>query len=239
MVVGVVLLAVVFHVLIDFFALSSIDKVRIIANPSQVDKLAIYYSNGIISPRYVQERSVVSQPMQAGVSQHIIIDVGDRIARKIRIDPLTKAGTVRIYLIEFSSSFGNTITLFPADIIKLFHCNSQSSFIDKGEYVEFISNGKDPQIEIIKEISFYNPVFAYILPVFLALFLAFVFKNAFFEKIYAFSDINSKSKNNNQHYIALDGVRGFAAILVLADHTNYPLFKGLGAIGVWLFFSLK
>jgi peptidoglycan/LPS O-acetylase OafA/YrhL len=37
---------------------------------------------------------------------------------------------------------------------------------------------------------------------------------------------------------ALDGLRGFAAIMVIADHT-WGWFRGVGASGVWIFFALS
>src|SRR6266540_777494 len=38
---------------------------------------------------------------------------------------------------------------------------------------------------------------------------------------------------------ALDGVRGFAALIVLASHTSFLGMTGQGSIGVWVFFTLS
>jgi len=159
--------------------------------------------------------------------------------RNLRIDPIDEPGTLKIYQIAFTSVFGNPIFLSPADIADYFRCNSQCSLQFTDGYIEIISEGSDPQLELIKKIRFKNPFFEYVVPAFLAILLSIPIRKIRLKNIYAISDIKTKKPSSIENISALDGLRGFAALLVLADHTNYPYFKGLGAIGVWLFFCLS
>ncbi|RWX50584.1 Peptidoglycan/LPS O-acetylase OafA/YrhL, partial [Candidatus Electrothrix marina] len=54
----------------------------------------------------------------------------------------------------------------------------------------------------------------------------------------AFADIFAKRPSTGDNIISLDGLRGIAAIMVVADHT-WGRCTGLGAGGVWLFMSLS
>lgn len=53
-----------------------------------------------------------------------------------------------------------------------------------------------------------------------------------------FADIAHKEPLHGQHSTLLDGIRGIAALLVLADHCGL-IWVGAGANGVWLFFVLS
>jgi peptidoglycan/LPS O-acetylase OafA/YrhL len=55
----------------------------------------------------------------------------------------------------------------------------------------------------------------------------------------AIRDVVSKQPSTGRNLDALDGIRGLAALLVVAAHTDGFRMKGHGAGGVWLFFALS
>ncbi len=60
-------LYLVFHQLIAYFALSSIGKIRIVAEPNIDTRLAIYYSTGIAGHPFTEKNSVRSQQLKRGI----------------------------------------------------------------------------------------------------------------------------------------------------------------------------
>jgi peptidoglycan/LPS O-acetylase OafA/YrhL len=54
-----------------------------------------------------------------------------------------------------------------------------------------------------------------------------------------FRDLAEKRPSRGENVDALDGVRGFAVLLVVASHANGLYLAGQGGVGVWLFFCLS
>lgn len=235
----IIALAVLISGLIDYFALSSIDRIHIIGKADKDSQLRVYYSNGIAKPVYRQKNSILFKPLEIDTKTELVQKFNNRIVRRLRLDPSDKPGKLKIYEIKFTSVFGNPITFDANDIFNNFRCNSQCSLEVLNGYVEVVSSGSDPQLELKKNLRFNNPFFRIIIPVFLAILLSIPIRKIRLKNIYAISDIRDKKPSSIDNIAALDGLRGFAALLVLADHTNYTYFKGLGAIGVWLFFCLS
>jgi peptidoglycan/LPS O-acetylase OafA/YrhL len=58
------------------------------------------------------------------------------------------------------------------------------------------------------------------------------------QNLACFKDIHTSRSLSGQSYVGLDGLRGLAALLVLAEHTGI-LPTLYGRVGVWLFFALS
>lgn len=230
---------IIFHQLIAYFALSSIGKIRIVAEPNIDTRLAIYYSTGIAGHPFTEKKSVKSQLLKRGTKADIILSLKNRLGRNLRIDPLSAEGIIKIYSIKILSHFGKPIKFSPKQIVQNFRHDSSTALRLRQEYVEIRSTGPDPQLTLRRPLQFTNPLFGYILPMFLSVLCALVIKSISFQSIYAVKDITHKRPSTNQNIIALDGLRGFAALLVLADHAGVPYSDGIGAVGVWLFFCLS
>lgn len=233
------ILFIFFHLLLDYFALASIAKIKITAEADKESRLTVYYSNGLTGPQFTEVNSVKSQPLKEGVKTHIALSLSNRIGRYLRIDPFSGKGSIKIYSIKILSHFGKPLRLSATDIGQNFHPDSNSSLVLHDGFVEMVSTGSDPQLILVNPLRFSNLFFGYILPVFLSILSVLVLKHLPFKSIHAIKDITHKKPSTNQNITALDGLRGFAALLVLADHTDFLYFKGLGAIGVWLFFCLS
>lgn len=238
-VIVLLVLFLFFHLLIEYFVLSSIAKIKIIAEPDRDTHLTVYYSNGIAGHPFSEKKSIKSHKFKEGVKTNLTISLKNRIGRNLRIDPLSGEGIIKIYSIKVLSHFGDPIVFTPERIFQYFQHDSTSSVVLHNDFVEITSKGPDPQLTLTHPLRFSNPLFGYILPLFLSVLFALVLKNISFKSIYAVRDITSKKPSMNKNIIALDGLRGFAAILVLADHTGLAYTKGIGATGVWIFFCLS
>jgi peptidoglycan/LPS O-acetylase OafA/YrhL len=60
-----------------------------------------------------------------------------------------------------------------------------------------------------------------------------------FPFLYALRDIKTKRPSSGENLDVLDGIRGFALLLVIASHTNGFNLSGQGGLGVWIFFTLS
>ncbi|BDD89160.1 acyltransferase family protein [Desulfofustis limnaeus] len=232
-------LSLIFHVLIDSIALSSVAKINLVVEPFQDDRLSVYYSLGVSAGRFDQDHSVRSLVLPQGVKSTVELFVNNRIGRKIRFDPMHGEGSIKIYSIRFLSHFGTPVVYDAEHIAAEFIPGKNTTLILQDESVLVQSNGPDPQLLLKRDLVFTNPVFSYILPFFLSFFCVILLKNLQVKNFPAIIDIANKKPSTNRNIDALDGLRGFAAILVLADHTGFKYFQGIGAIGVWLFFCLS
>jgi peptidoglycan/LPS O-acetylase OafA/YrhL len=228
-----------FHVLIDIIALSSVAKIDLVVEPDQNDRLSIYYSSGIAAGGFQEQHSVRSQLLTQGVKSTVSLLLKNRTCRKIRLDPLQEEGTIKIYSIKFLSQFGAPVYYDHERIADSFRPGEGTTISLQDEYVLVQANGPDPQLLLERDLVFPNPIFSYILPLFLSFFCVILCKNLQIQNFAAIRDISNKKPSTNKNIVALDGLRGLAALLVLADHTGFTYFQGLGAIGVWLFFCLS
>lgn len=234
-----VVLFLLFHLLINYFALSSIAKIRIIAESGQDSQIKTYYSSNLSIYPFSEKRSIKSHWLIRGNKSTRSLDFHNRIARHIRIDPIQNEGSIKIYTIRILSYFGNSIYFDAEEILRSFSVSSSATMALHNGYVEIKSVGPDPQLILKNPVKFHNPLFSLILPFFLSILSTLVLKNVSITQIYAIKDITDKKPSSTQNIIALDGLRGFAALLVITDHAGYEHFNGLGAIGVWIFFCLS
>jgi len=228
-----------FHLLVENFVLSSIAKIQITVEPNITSQVTVYYSKGFAGQPFTEKNSVKSQVFKEGIKTDITLSLRNRVGRNLRIDPLSQKGSIKIYSIKLLSHFGDPILFSPKQIFQKFLHDSATTIILHENYVEISSAGPDPQLILKKNLRFSNSIFSYFLPAFLSVLCTIVLKNFSLKDIYALKDVTHKKPSTNKKIISLDGLRGFAALLVLADHTGWVYFKGLGAIGVWLFFSLS
>lgn len=232
-------LYILFQLLINYFALSSIAKVKIIAESAQDSQIRIYYSSNLSKYPFSEKRSIMSDWLIKGDKSTRSLDFQNRIARYIRLDPIQNEGTIKIYAVKILSYFGNSIYFDAEEILRSFSVSSSATMNLHNEYVEIISDGPDPQLILKKPVKFHNPLFSHILPFFLSILCTLALKNISVTQIFAIKDITDKKPSSTQNISALDGLRGFAALLVITDHAGYEHFNGLGAIGVWIFFCLS
>ena len=234
-----IILFISFHFLIEIFALSSVAKIIILTEAGHKEPINVYYSSIISKNNFSEKRSLSSSWVtDKDIATHVV-HPNNRVVRGLRIDPLINEGEVKIYSIEILSHFGDAIFFDAEHIHQDFLARNAASLKQVGNSVVLSSAGTDPQMVLKHPVRFKNPLFSLILPVFLSLVATLVVKNINIKRIPAIKDITTKKPSAAHNITSLDGLRGFAALLVIADHTDYIYFKGLGAIGVWIFFCLS
>ena len=245
----------VFVLLFLLKCLSGAQKLEIDIAIDHPDLLKVYYSH---SGQYREEHS--SPPLQIDRQRsNKTIPLGNGFANFIRIDTGLQEGRAIIYNIKVIGFFIPTLELSPAEINSMFSSSPDASMQIFPDRIEVVSTGNDPYIYCKKPI--YGPQylksFALAL-IFTSLVVTFLFSfrhDSRETQRSGFTDPNAPTHGNSventtrtggihphatamDRFIALDGLRGFAALMVIADHT-WGWFRGVGASGVWIFFALS
>lgn len=230
---------VVFHFLIEIFALSSVAKIKVVTEANHEEPVKVYYSSSVSKNTFSEQRSITSTvSTMKGKATHVV-HLNNRVVRGLRIDPMKNEGESKIYSIEILSHFGEPLLFDATGIATNFFPHNSATMKREGEFVKINSTGSDPQLFLADPVRFNNYMLSFILPIFLTLLTSLVIKHVKLGQIHALKDITGKQPSSARNISALDGLRGFAALLVLADHTGPMYFRGLGAIGVWIFFCLS
>jgi len=131
--------------LISHVALSSFSSIRIEYGSDRADRFMVYYSLGSIA-HFSDKRLAVTDMMPARRRRSITLDLHDRMARKLRLDPGSSKGRVWIYRIILYSHFGPPIVMGAAEIHERFRPNEFISGyrLSRG-VLEMEVTGKDPR----------------------------------------------------------------------------------------------
>ncbi len=237
-IIAVTVLYFCFKALIGVVALSSVAKIVIDAEFVQANVIDVYYAAGFAGSGFRADYHKASPPYPAGVRSALTVPINNHVARKIRIDTGHQPGAVKLYSVTFTSYFGPDIVFNHHELFNRFRpANQIGAFTLQDDHLRVVSIGDDPYLVMDGKLIFANPFLLHILPLLLAGLLVFVAVHLPFHRFPAFSDIYSKTSSSGANFAALDGIRGLAALLVLAQHTG--LVMGGGIFGVWLFFCLS
>lgn len=224
--------------LISYVVLSSFVVLSVDAQFDHDDVVTAYYSSGIKGLGFREKHKKHSEKFSKNERKSQAINLNNHVARKLRVDVGKEAGRVKIYAFRLSSRFGPDITFNHRQIYEQFVPNAAiASYSLEKDHLFIKVNSSDPFITFKGDLILEN--------LFLSLFLPLIFATLFFIfsqhisllNVDAIKDINSKKSSAGVNYNALDGIRGLAAMMILAVHTGV-LDKG-GIFGVWLFFCLS
>jgi peptidoglycan/LPS O-acetylase OafA/YrhL len=222
--------------LVSFIALSTIFGAEIEAKFDHRDVIDLYYAS---SSQTFQDRHYVStNPFNQGIREKKQLEIHDGVARKIRLDLGRYAGRLELYNLSLVSHFGKRFELSPQQIYENFTPNQDVESVSlEGDHVSIVTRGSDPYIILRGTLIEENVSVGTILPVIYA-FVFFLFISHFsFSSFPAFADLHGKTSSLGVHISSLDGLRGLAAFLVLAEHTG--VLNNIGSLGVWFFFALS
>jgi len=184
------------------------------------------------------EKVRVGLPVAGGEQRQVKIHLKDEVVRQFRLDLGKKAQVIEIYSLALVSHFGEPRMWNAADIAREFTPNADITAItDKGDHLEITTKDGNPYLLSPKLSPYENIGIAWLLPLVFAA-LTFVYVPdvvAMVRQWPVFADL--RDKGNPGNIAVLDGVRGLAALAVLAEHTG--VLPGIGAFGVYLFFALS
>ena len=222
--------------LLSYIALSSFFMARIEARFDHPDVIDLYFASS--DQTFRERRSARSSEFLPGIRENKQLDLNDGVARKIRIDLGQQSGVVELYGLSLKSHFGGKRVFDHRQIFDSFvPGNHIKTIVLKKDRLRITTNGPDPYIIFRGELKGENTLIGNLLPVIYSLVLFLLLAKFRFSTFPAITDLQGKTSSMGVHLGTLDGVRGLAALLVLAEHTG--VLKGVGSLGVWLFFCLS
>lgn len=228
------LLVLLIHLTFPF-----VSAVRFNVEFEQADYMQIYYSNGFRSPEFQENDSKRSKEIPAGKRQDVMISLPNIALNSVRIDPGNQPGAVKLYSFEAYSPVYGMVTLSPEQLFPILKPTRKGIEVKlKKDHLRIDSISADPSLVAVGSIFPHHRLVQFILPLlFVILFyltLADRWKNIV-QELLLLKDGNPSFGSNID---ALDGLRGVAALTVVADHC-YGRFKGFGTSGVWVFIALS
>lgn len=221
-------------------ALSKVYSVSITMESDHPDTVKLFFYKSLVNTKF-KENKLVSKFISANKKTRLTFKVPAISMTRLRLDPGERPGVFRIYKISITQDLAREKIFDNNEIYNNFYCpNDSASMSLYREFVEFVSTNGYPQIIPKKSLSG--------MPFPALIFIPVIILTLFFYKTiskYSVEDfISFFFPHRNQPYSKttviqpLDGLRGFAALLVIAEHTWHP-FLGAGRSGVMIFFSLS
>ncbi len=221
-------------------SLSKIHTASITLESDHPDNVTLYFSSSLSSPDFTEKKSV-SQKKISAEKETLTFKVPAIFTSRLRIDPGEQPGKFKIYQLTITQALGKETVLSHDEIYAGFHClNERTHMTLADDFVEVTSTDNDPQI--VSNIGLVRPFFPLfiIIPAgILTFFLYSVISRYSAEQCFTFFFPQRERPSSNTSVIqSLDGLRGFAALMVVAEHTWQP-FLGVGHSGVMIFFTLS
>jgi peptidoglycan/LPS O-acetylase OafA/YrhL len=235
---GLVFFLIAFQ-LVDTFALSSIAKINVDMESDHDSIATIYFSSSLKRTDFLERRKSHPLLLQANIRKTQSFELESKVVRAIRLDPGNKPGIYRIYSIAPLSYFGKTQPIEPFLPEIAIEAGPGTSIAKKDGYLEIVATTDDPYIIFNHPIRIDNPVFLFAVPFLTALLILAAIEGFSLTSCIFWTDTIKKIPSGGLNYNALDGLRGLAALLVLATHTGLPGCDSVGHVGVIVFFCLS
>jgi len=228
---------VVQHLILAVITSSS--RVIITAELEQADSFQIYFSNSLKDAVFREEDSVRSKEVPAGKKTEVLIRLGDSSVRTVRLDPGNLPGTVKLHEMKVLSHFAKPRVMGPEELYRFFRPGKDDVRISlEKDHLVIVAGEEDPSLIGAGPLVNINPLLPNGMAVVFTILFFGLFYRFDFASYPAFHDILQKKPTTGSNIDALDGLRGLAAVIIVADHT-YGMVVGIGAIGVWLFMTLS
>ena len=218
---------------IDATALSSPGKIFIEAEFDHADAIIVHYSaDAAFTGKYVS----TAKPFEPKQRDERAFNLKNKPTHRLDIQLGNHPGQVKIYKMVVSSFFAREIVLLPGELVEQFSLAGQREEPRIVHDALMLSSGQGARLVSRADLPHRNAALSYGLPLVFALGLFCILMEADLASLPAFADLHAKSPSAGANINALDGIRGLAALMVLAEHTG--LYK-CGALGVQLFFALS
>jgi len=234
LVVAIAVFTTVFLFLVK--VLPGIQTVEIDIEGDHPDLLRLFHANSL---RFREEAAAPPVSMSRQRTP-IKISLNSSFSNFLRIDIGEQKGTVKIYQLKVASYFSGPLLLGPKEIGSLFTTSPDAALQVFADHVAVGISGNDPYL--MSKTRLFKPLYgqaaavALLIAVVVAL-LAFAGQGRSGQDLPA-AQPPSPDLDPPDRLEVLDGLRGLAALMVIADHT-WGWFRGVGASGVWIFFALS
>lgn len=221
--------------------MAKISAVALTVSSESSDSIKVYLGESFRQPAFSERKSSALQKMPEKNAEKLIFRFPSRPATTwIRIDPGENAGVTKIYGMVVRQALGRRLVFTAAEIYDGFSAGRSGVNITlQDDHVEIISTVEDPYLVSVDGfISKPFPIF-FLLPIIILTFFLYSFLSKLDKTTLQNIFLPRRQLRDGMTPIApLDGLRGFAALLVVADHT-WAWFLGAGASGVSIFFVLS
>lgn len=226
---------VLIRIALSYLVLSSFSRVLVDTEFDHPDTIQVFFS---VTGTFNESLSRRSKPLPTGQRTLGSVDLHDHIARNLRVDLGSQPGTIKLYGISLTSHYGQRIDFSPTEIFEKFTATDGIASITRNDdHLLIISRTNDPTLVFKGELLRHNTFFSIVLPLIFS-FIFFLFISTFsLRQFPAIHDLSHKTSSMGVNISSIDGIRGLAALIVLAEHCG--LLNGIGALGVWLFFALS
>ncbi len=238
--IAAVIIFVVLYQLISLFCLSSFNKLIISHSFNTSAPLHIYYNGARKSFNFSERFSAYTESTQEKNRLfYSTLHMRNQVIRTLRIDPAKEPGTYLINKLTLYSYFGSPFEITPNNQQFFVSCDPSSHLDVTPSGWKLTTTGNNPYFMITGPFKTTNlglNVLPALAGTYMLMLLAFSFK---ISSTNLYRDIFAKSPSSGKNFAALDGVRGVAALIVLADHTGLPGFDNMAPVGVVIFFCLS
>lgn len=225
------------HLLYIVLTVSS--QIKITAEIDHPDIFQVYFSGIDNRALFEEDNSFRSAQVPENRKSEVKIRMNDASVRNVRIDPGDKPGTVKIYEMTVSSHFSEPRVIGPEELMHFFRPGKADVSISlEKDYLKVVSREDDPYLIGTGSLVIINPVLPNTVAILFTVLFCVLFYRFDFSSFPAFYDIRRKKPSIGSNIDALDGLRGLAAMMVVAEHT-YGTVNGIGITGVWLFMTLS
>ncbi|WP_417909719.1 acyltransferase family protein [Candidatus Electronema sp. PJ] len=216
--------------------LAGADFLEVLIELDHRDRLQVFYAVG--GGDFTETNSVFSEMIEPGQVQKVRIRLHHAPARKLRLDLGEQPGTVQLHQLTVAGSFAEDITLQPTAIFRLFKSQAANTVVQlKQDWLE-VQTSADSFLVCTSPLLTPKPFLLWGLPLLFSLLFFLLIQQIELAQLAPLADLRSKQPSLGENIAALDGLRGLAMLMVVADHT-WGWFSGVGRSGVWIFMSLS
>lgn len=228
------------YMVVDMAVLSSFARVYVELECEQSTLAQLYFSHSKgESTVFLKNERSRRKAVSGGSRVELRFDTNNRSFRRLRIDPGQRVGVYALYKITLHSFFGQPLCIDLADPSEKVLCDPKSTLNREGGILRLVSSGQDPYLIIERDLQVQNTPVRIMVPL-LAAFISYFFLRSLNISRAAFlQDLNRKRPSSGKNLASLDGLRGIAALFVVAGHTGLPGARGLPMVGVTIFFCLS
>lgn len=218
--------------------LARIALVELVVDSTEAGSVDLFYLHAIGGGGFSDHRKVSAQ-YKAASGQRLQFPIRQRHASRFLIRFNSDAAPVRLRQAYFHSYYGSDRVVKGEALDTFFTSESDATQVRFEKNALSIS-GTETELGIVNDekLRIQGPWLAYGVPLVIGLLTFFAALRFDPRRIPSLVQLYSTPAGTRVHQPELDGLRGLAAILVVADHT-WGWFTGSGLVGVWIFFALS